>query len=129
MKLTVGDCYNVKPALDDLYATKLPVVTAFRVKKIVNAVNGEISVADPERIKIFEKFKVPFVEGENRYDIEKWSKQHPQKAKEADAEYAEFMKHEVELDIKNFKPIKVKDLGDIVIEPQILDVLEKFIEE
>ena len=126
MKLTVGDCYNVKPALDDLYTTKLPVVTAFKVKKIINAVDGEISVADPERIKIFDKFKVPFIQKENRYDVNEFTKKNPKKIPELNADISELFKHEVEL---NVKPLKAEDLGDIEIEPRTLDVLEKFIEE
>ena len=131
MKVRIGDCYRVKTAIDELYTTKLPTVTAFRVKKLAKAVGEELKLAEPERQKIFSTYGIELVDSSidpsgKEWDITGFIDKHPKKGLEFKAEWEKFMSHEVEI---SFELLEIEDLGNAVIEPKTLDLLEKFIKE
>ena len=116
MKLTNGDIFGAQQSLKQLIEYKLPVLTSYKLVKLVNKLNEQFTIIDDVREGLIKKYG-----GLN----DKGQMSVKQGTKEWDKfidEFNELLEQEVELVIE-----KVKLPDTIEIEPSVLMPLEKFI--
>ena len=130
MKVKIGKCFDMVKGLTKLLKTKLPGVAAFRLAKIVKAIEAETIPAQEARMKIVGNYGVEVDQQEGRLMLPEFAKKHekePEKIKAFETEWNDLMKTEVKLDIKK---LNVKCLESIEIETEVLMPLEDlFFEE
>ncbi len=68
---TMGDLVNAEPALQELCAAKLPGKTAYKIAKLVNAVNAETKIFYERRLEIAKSLGEPLPTGEYRIPEDK----------------------------------------------------------
>ena len=132
MKLTNGEIFEARGALRQLLSIKLPVQSALQIAKLSRALVEPLATIDAVRNPAVMTYGKPTGQpGEFRVDnsCEHWP--------EYQAEIAELMSQEVEVEISTFKlpemaTIKCK-CGNVIqapleLEPSILLQLERFIE-
>lgn len=126
MKIKVSKMYGLTEPFGVLLEEKMPMDTAFAVRKVVRKVEGEMKDVEAERLRILGDFKVPLDEN-NRYDIEGFLK----KAKKPVVEdfskkWEDMMNVELTIDVE---PIKVGRFAGVEVQPRVLIALEDFIVE
>jgi hypothetical protein len=103
MKLTLGSIKAAQPALTKLLNADLPIATAFKLSKLVKAVENELTSYESQRVKLIEKL------GEAEGDTTKV------KQENLPAFVEEMTKlHDIECELPG-DPIPVADLGDLNI--------------
>jgi hypothetical protein len=116
MKTDLKAILNAKPALDKLLNSSLPISAAFKLKKLVRAINEELSHFENERISLVKKFGVEDDQGNINVD--------PAKLNDFSKELDELLSVPVEL---SFDPISYEKLQDISMSAVEMALLDDFV--
>jgi hypothetical protein len=115
---------NVKVALTKLFQAHLPMAAALKIKRLVIAVDSELSKYDNMRATLIEEFALK----DDKGDIIKDAKGNVDFTPE---NKTEFLKKEAELKEMDvlIQPLKIADLGEIPLSAQDLFSLDKILKE
>lgn len=125
MKIKLGELNNALPALEEIVSIKLPVITSFRLTKLITQIQKEIDTLLQHKNKLIEQLgeKTTLENGQETYHI-------PDTNEEAKKEFYEEMNKllNVDVDINFGEKLSVKDFKeDSGISPKTLLALEQFI--
>jgi hypothetical protein len=109
MKVKLLELINSQKELERLGKKQLPVKSAYWIKRITDKVYHELDLFYKQRKEIIEKYQTE--EGEKGKKIPK------EYVEKADKEINELAEIEIEIDINK---IKIEDLGEVNIEPELL---------
>lgn len=115
--MKLGSIVGAMEALNNLSNEKVPVSTAFKLKKIIRSIEGDLKSYDDLRKGLFEKFGE---KKEDSYEIPK------ERLDDFYKELNDLLSTEVKTEITK---LKLSDLGDLKIETKMLFSLDEFIEE
>lgn len=101
------------PALNTLSVQPLDTKTAYRISRVLRAVNDEMKLFEEQRVALLDKFGT---KGDGQYSFET-----PEAREDFEREYKELLSVEVELHIAS---IKVDELTGIKIAPADLAALD-----
>ena len=124
MKLTNRQIISSAPSFGDLLNLKLPVKTSFRIAKVVKLIQSALDDYNETLDKIKGNYAEKDDDGkfkvvdENQLVIENFG--------EFQADVNELLDIENDLEIKK---IRLKDFGNIVVEPSVFLAIDWFIEE
>lgn len=102
------------PALQALYAQKLPVKVSYRIARILNIIKPDMLAYEEARMGLFREFGVS-ADGGNSYSIP------PEKALEFNEQFKLLVSEDLKVELPK---IKISELGDLQIEPQHLMALD-----
>lgn len=117
MKVKLSEIVNARQALQKMMTKELPIKTAYRLSKLVNAVNDELGNFEDQRKKLVEKY------GEKKGEEVVVPKD---KAQDFQKDMQELLDVEVKID---FDPISLSDIGEISLSPVDITLLDSFIKE
>lgn len=111
MKLKLKDVINASMALREIANTKIPVLVSFQFSLFLKGLNPIFDTYNENRKKLLEEFGTLNKE-KNEYDFAEGQKE------EYEKKYAELIGVEIEVKVPE---IKLADLGDIKIQPAVLE--------
>ncbi|MFA5072016.1 MAG: hypothetical protein WC511_06740 [Candidatus Pacearchaeota archaeon] len=120
VKLKLSEIIDAGFSLREISKIKLPVLLSFQISLFLKSVNPIFESYNENRKKLLEEFGILNLE-KNKYDF-------PIKGNENkyNKKYQELISQEIEINIPN---VKLSDLGDIKIEPGVLESLTWFFKE
>ncbi len=119
MKLSIL-VQSVSPSLQSLAAMKLPVKVAFRVSTALLAIKPIMETYEKSRMGIFEQFGTPDESGQ-QFTVSS------ENMAEFNKQFSALVEEEVEVSLPK---IKLSEMGDVSIEPQLLFALsDMFVDE
>jgi hypothetical protein len=110
-KLKIKEVINAGNALRQIAGTKLPVLVSFSFSLFLKSINPIFESYNENRLKLLEEFGTLNKE-KQEYEFK------PENKVKYEKKYKELIEGEVEVKIPS---IKLLDLGDIKIEPEILE--------
>jgi hypothetical protein len=110
-KLKIKEVINASMALREIAGTKLPVLVSFSFSLFLKSINPIFESYNENRLKLLEEFGTLNKE-KQEYEFK------PENKVKYEKKYKELIEGEVEVKIPS---IKLLDLGDIKIEPEILE--------
>ena len=119
MKVTNGDVFNAREALQSLMKERLPVKISYRLAKLARKVNDQLTIIEEVRQGLVKQYGEPDEKGEN-ISIKPGSKNMAPFLTDLN----ELMGQDVEIDSDI---IKLPEDG-LTMEPSVLLALDKFIE-
>lgn len=117
MKLTNGDIWNARGALQKLAQIPMPAKVSWQVARLAGKANGELALIERIRVGLVNKYGVPNDQGQAAVPPNT-----PQFASFV-KEFEELMAQEIELD-----GAVISLPGSLEIEPSALMALEKFVD-
>jgi len=117
MKLSLKTIINSVTGLQGLSNLKLPIVTSFKISKVLKQINAELETFNEVKNKRSDEMGLSEKKQE---DIT------PEENKKWNEEIKELTSKEVDIDVTK---IKLSELGEEKIEPYILSQLDWLIEE
>ncbi len=122
MKFKLNEVYSLVRSLPKLTNKELPIRISYRLLKLLKSCSEEMETLEKSRIKLIKKYA-----SEKKDDKEKKDMSVSDKNKEKfQEEFTTLLEEEVEID---FKPIAIKDLGEITLTTNDLISLQKIIKE
>lgn len=118
MKITMGELFNGKDVLEKLVGLDINVQAAFKLNRMVRAINEELVLFEEQRQKLINKY------GENQEDGSVMVT--PENQEEFHKELIDLFNVEINL---QFDPISVKGLGDVKISAAELMMIDKLLTE
>lgn len=106
-------------SLKEMLKIKLPIKVAYKISKIINLCEPELVIYDTQRNELIKKLGVSTNNPENPNEI----KVKPENMPEFTEEYNKLVDIEVDLGFgkgKDLEKIKVEDLGEVAVEPNVL---------
>ena len=134
MKITLNEVKKMTEGLNVLLGKELPIKPAYWLARFLDKIRSELDAMEKARVKLIEKLSQKDKDGKSLFKKDKAGKLLDPKQYDLtdedmvkfQEEYNELGKEEFEID---FKPIKLEQLGDIVLKPIVLVQLGKLIEE
>lgn len=119
MKFSLGEIYGLTRSLQKITDKELPIKASFRLCKFMKSCSEEMETLEKTRVKLVDKYAAPF---EDKKDKQVSEENRPK----FQEEFTNLLKEEVEID---FKPIPIKDLGDISVSANDLIAMQKIFVE
>jgi flagellar biosynthesis component FlhA len=119
MKVSNGDIFNAREALQTLMKERLPVKVSYRLAKLAKKVNDQLAIIEEVRQGLVKQYGEPDEKGENIQILAGSKNMAPFLT-----DLNELMGQEVDIDSEI---IKLPEEG-LTIEPSVLLALDKFIE-
>lgn len=110
IKVKISDIVNETENLKTLQTMKLPIKVSYRIMRLINKLQSELTIYDTKRNELIKEFGE--VNEEGNYSVKD-----PEKIKEFTEKIKEVLEVEIEID---FEPIDVEMLGDLQVEPRLL---------
>ena len=111
MKLKLSEIVNAQEQIKKLVETKLPVKVSFKINKLIVSIQPDLKIFEDKRNELVKEYGgVPDEAGMIKVTD-------PEKLKVFMEKVSELVSIEVEID---FEPIKIQELGDIVLAPKDL---------
>lgn len=120
MKVTLLEVQAMKDPLTRLIAEKIPMISAFKLNKLVRAIEENLELIETSRIKLVQDLGEAIEGQDDAVGVP------PQRVPEFNARFNEFLAEEVEIE---FTPMNIEIFGDAHITASDVYILDKLFAE
>lgn len=123
VKIKLEETKPIVFALREILKKELPIKPSYWFGKLAGKIGEEARLFENERMKLVDKYAAKDIDGKLKAVNDEYQFSDENKQPFTDG-YKELAETEIEID---FKPININDLGDVVVKPNVIMALEKFI--
>ena len=109
MKISLRKIVESEKGMAAILETKLPIKIAYRLTKLSNKIRAELAVYNEQRVALVKRLGEE--KGKDSWEVK------PENMVEFQEEFKKLLDEVVEID---FTPLKLAELGDVVISPKDL---------
>lgn len=120
MEFKLAELQGMKDPLKRLISEKIPMKSAFRLNKLIKAVEGELDNIEAARIALIKELGKPLENDPDNFTVP------PEVVPEFQKKYTEFLQETVEIE---FTPIDLESFGDVEITTNDMYALDKLFTE